>query len=174
MGIEGLRAVKLVEVDPVGLEPPQRRLAGRDEVAVGVAHRVRVRVVHPVVALGREDDPVAPGSENPSQDRLARPAPVYVGGVEEVDAEVERRVEDRTGLRLVAPPVGFRPKGHGPQARDGDLDAGAPERTVLHPQGVPARSIPDRPCAQGMEPLATRVFAVSRFSTTHVGKPVVE
>ena len=83
-------AMQLVEVDPVGAEPPQRVLdlvddpAARGAAAVGVvAHR------HP--ELRRQHDVVAAAAGECLADDLLRLAGgVDVGGVDEVDAGVER------------------------------------------------------------------------------------
>ena len=54
-------AVDLVEVDPVGAQPPQRVLDRTDDPAPRVALLVGV-LAHRVVELGGEDDVVAPAA----------------------------------------------------------------------------------------------------------------
>ena len=75
--------------------------------------------------LGREHDPVAPGpvlGQPSSQDRFGRPdaqmATILIGGVDEVDARVDRSVQDRKRLRL----GGLRPEVHGAEAQRADLE----------------------------------------------------
>ena len=93
--------VELVEVDPVGLHPAQRRLAGADDVAGGEEGVVRP-VRHPAVDLGGQHGLLAalaalgePGAEHLLGAALAGVEAVDVGGVEEVDALGERPVHDR-------------------------------------------------------------------------------
>ena len=84
-------AVDLVEVDPVGLQAPQRVLDLADDPAAGVAALVGV-VAHRAVDLRGEDDVVAPpAGERLADDLLGLAARVDVGGVDEVDPGVERR-----------------------------------------------------------------------------------
>ena len=88
-------AVDLVEVDPVGLQALQRGLDLAHDPAPRVAGLVRV-VAHRAVELGGEDDVVAPvvGGQRLADDLLGLAARVDVGGVDEVDARVERPVDD--------------------------------------------------------------------------------
>ena len=101
MSVSRIEAVDLVEVDPVGVQPPQRVLDRADDPAARVAPLVRV-LAHRVVELGREDDVVAPAAgERLADDLLGLALPVDVGGVDEVDAGVERRVDDADRLVVV-------------------------------------------------------------------------
>ena len=93
--------VHLVEVDVVGLQPPQRRVAGPADVQRGEL-RVVGPVAHVAVELGREDRTLAPsaalGEPAPDDllgDALALLPAVDVRGVEEVDAVLVRAVHDR-------------------------------------------------------------------------------
>jgi hypothetical protein len=99
--------VDLVEVDPIGGQPPQRVLdlgddpASRDASAIGVlAHRaIDLRGQHDVVAAGGR------GPNRLAEDLLGLAGRVDVSGVDEVDARVERAVDDadRVGVVGVAP-----------------------------------------------------------------------
>ena len=99
-----LGPVDLVQVDPVGAEPAQAVLDFAHDPAARVAELVRV-VAHRAVHLGREHDVVAPaaGSALPD-DLLGLAARVDVGGVDEVDARVERAVDDPDALVVVRLP----------------------------------------------------------------------
>ena len=126
--------VHLVQVDVVGLHPPQRALAGpadvqrRQLVLVGpVAHRP--------VQLGRQDHLVAapaalgePAADDLLGDALALLPAVDVGGVEEVDALLEGPVHDRVGVLL----GGLRTEVHRAQAQPADQQPGPSEMGVLH------------------------------------------
>src|SRR5262245_49099449 len=96
----------LIEVDVIGCEPPQAFLAGPTDVDGGEPGIVRA-AAHPSVDLGGEHDLFAPTSalREPAPDDLlghplARLPAVDVGGVEEVEATVDRAIHDREALRL--------------------------------------------------------------------------
>src|ERR1700683_2018684 len=124
----------LVEVDVVGLESPQRAFArvadvpGRKKGVVGpVAHRS--------VDLCGDDHllAAAPTLREPSADDLLGDALAFlpsvdVGGVEEVEAGIERRVHDLVRCRL----VGLRTEVHGAEAQTADGQTGTTEMRVFH------------------------------------------
>jgi hypothetical protein len=116
--------VDLVEVDPVGPEPAQRVLDLADDPATRVAALVGI-VAHVAVNLRREHDVVAPpAGESLADDLLRLAARVDVGGVDEVDAGVERAVDDPD--RVVVIRVAPAAEHHRAQAERTDLDAGRP------------------------------------------------
>jgi hypothetical protein len=98
------------------------------------------------VHLGGQDDVLAAAAgQRPADDLLGLPAPVDVGGVDEVDPRVERRVDDAHGLVVVGVAPG--PEHHGAEAEGADLDAGAAEQAMFHAADH-ARSPPgDEPTA---------------------------
>ena len=51
--------------------------------------------------FGREHDPVAPAGDRLTHEPLVGVRPVHVGGVEEVDAQVERPVDGRDRFAFV-------------------------------------------------------------------------
>jgi hypothetical protein len=112
--------VHLVEVDGVGLQPAQRVLAGPDDVP-GREALVVGPVAHLPVDLGGQDDllPATAALGEPAADDLlgdtltGLPA-VDVGGVEEVDAQLEGLVHD--GERRLA----VRPEVHRAEAKETD------------------------------------------------------
>ncbi len=126
--------VHLVEVDDIGLQPPQRRLTRGDDVAEGQPLLVGP-FAHPAVHLGGEHDLVAapaalgePPADDLLGDTLAELPSVDVGRVEEVDAVLERAVHDGVA-------VGFGGLGaevHRAEAQPADRQAGAAEIRVLH------------------------------------------
>src|SRR6185312_3343095 len=130
VGRRVLGAVDLVEVDPVGVQALQRRLDLADDPAAGVAELVGV-VAHRPVDLGGEDDVVAPPSgQRLCDDRLGLAARVDVSGIDEVDARVERAVDDADAVVvvLVAPVA----EHHRAEAERAHGNAGAPESAVVH------------------------------------------
>src|SRR5205085_5854638 len=89
--------VVLVEVDVLHAQPTQRRVDRLADVRPRAA--CSRAVPHVAAELRREQDAVAPALEHAPEQLLTAPAvAVDVGGVEEADALVERRVDDRTRL----------------------------------------------------------------------------
>ena len=104
----------------------------RDDPAARVAELVRV-VAHRAVHLGREHDVVAPAFERLADDLLGLAARVDVGGVDEVDAGVERAVDDADRARRGRCCPG---RTSSPRGRGATLDAGAAEGAVVHASEV--------------------------------------
>jgi hypothetical protein len=93
--------VHVVEVDVVDAEALERGVTGGPDVVRGVVDRADA-VDAPDAELGGQHHLVAAVLDGPADELLVVPAAVHVGGVEEVDAEVEGAVDDRDGLLLVA------------------------------------------------------------------------
>ena len=118
-----LEAVQVEQVEVVGLEPLQ---AGLDVLQGGVAGPRGRR------HLGREEHVPAAGGHHAADARLALAVPVVHGGVEVVDAEVERALEHRR--RLVG-----RVREEAAAAAEGEdrhLDAGAAQGAVRQFRGL--------------------------------------
>ena len=79
-------------------------------------------LVADVAELGGEHDLVAPAPDRLADELLVRERAVHVGGVEEVDAEVERAVDGRDGLGVVAAAVELG-HAHAAEAEGGDGEA---------------------------------------------------
>ncbi len=107
----------------------QRVLALLDQPAAGVALRVAVVGHAPWALVASTTLSRLPARALPTISSDS-PRGVDVGGVDEVDAGVERGVDD--GDALVVVRVAERAEHHGAEAERADLDAGAPERAVLH------------------------------------------
>ena len=123
-------AVDLVQVDPVGAEPPQRVLHRADDPAAGAALPVGI-VAHRAVELGGEDHVVPPAAgERLADDLLGLALPVDVGGVDEVDPGVQRGVDDPD--RLVVIGVAPRAEHHRAEAELAHRDTGASKFALLH------------------------------------------
>jgi hypothetical protein len=125
----GVVAVDLVQVDPVGVQPPQRVLDLADDPAPRVALLVGV-LAHGAMDLGGEDDVVAPAAgQRLADDLLGLALGVDVGGVDEVDPGVQGPVDDPDALVV----VGVAPvaEHHRAEAELADRDTGASERAML-------------------------------------------
>ena len=106
IGVVRVDAVLVVEVDVIDAEPLQARVARAAHVlglAVDAAVARAVRVAHDAELRG-EDDLVAAIADRPADELLVRERAVDVGGVEEVDAELERAMDRRDRLGLVVGP----------------------------------------------------------------------
>jgi hypothetical protein len=85
--------VLLVEIDVVGLQPPQAGLDGRHDIAPRRALFGAV-VAHRFGKFRRQHDVLAPVAEYLSKHRLRTAhARIDVGGIEQRDAEVDRLVD---------------------------------------------------------------------------------
>jgi hypothetical protein len=82
------------------------------------------------VELGREHDVVAATLQRLPDDLLGLAAGVHIGGVDDVDAGVERTVDDPDAVVVVG--VALAAEHHGAQGKRTDLDAGGPEVAVGH------------------------------------------
>src|SRR5207244_923056 len=85
-------------------------------------------LLHRATELRREDDPVAATLERAADVVLAHPLAVDVGRVEERDAGVERGVDDRERLVVIAAP----PEVVRAEPDDRDLGATVSESPHLH------------------------------------------
>jgi hypothetical protein len=107
--------VHLVQVDVIGLEPSQAVLTGPPDVVGRETTLVRA-LAHLVVHLGRQHDPLAPRAalRQPAPDdllgdALAELPAIHIGGVEEVDPQLQRLIHNRKAVGL----AGLRAEVHG-------------------------------------------------------------
>ncbi|MGY4318905.1 hypothetical protein ACVWW1_008232 [Bradyrhizobium sp. JR3.5] len=124
----------LVEIDVVGLQPPQRVLDGARDV---VRLQADIAASHVHADLGGEDDAVAVAAHlHPlADDRLGlaavmarHPARIDVGRIEERQSMLQHGVEQAKRRRLV-----HRPAEHiAAEAEGRDGEAGTAERAMLH------------------------------------------
>ena len=145
-------------------QAPQRavdRLAHVLRAAV-LAQHVLGGVLDHEPALGGQEDVVAAAGDRPADELLVRVRPVHVGGVEQRHAELERAVDGRDRLRLVAlgGPVG---PGH---AHAAEAD---PARDVDHAVSrigaASVMTIVCSKCAEG-EPSSVRIVQPSSSTYT--------
>ncbi len=142
----GVHAVLVVEVDRVGAEPLQARLAGGPYVRRAAVHEVPTAVrASDLPELGGDDDVLPASGKGPSEQLLVVPPPVHVGGVEERHAQIEGSVNHRDRRGVVALSVGA-----------GHRHAAEPER------GHPGRAVPERSELHRVPPVCERVDAVSQ------------
>src|ERR1039457_5279665 len=143
--------VHLIEVDVIGLQAPEGSLACVADVARR-EERVIGPVAHRAVELGRDHHLLAtpstlsePAADDLFGDALALLPAVDVGGVEEVEARVQRSVHDLVGCRF----VGLGAEVHGAEAEATDGESGTAEVCVLHPLSLTVRSIRAAPGRSG-------------------------
>ena len=80
--------------------------------------------------LGGKDDVVAPIRKRLPDDFFRLTVGVHVRGVDEVDAGIERGMDD--GDAVVVVPVAPRAEHHGAETQRADLESGATQAAVLH------------------------------------------
>jgi hypothetical protein len=86
------------QVDVVGAKPAQALLERLDEVLTAVAARVGIVATRGQRVLRREHQPLAPALRELAEQRLALAVGVVAGGVDEVAARVDERVEHTATL----------------------------------------------------------------------------
>lgn len=92
-------------------------------------------IAHRPKGLGGQHDVVPSTGNRPTDQHLRLPLAVDVGGVEDIDAGIERGIDDRGCLVLGG--VAERAEVHGAQREGADLDSGTTQCAVLH--GCPPR-----------------------------------
>ena len=112
--------------------PSRRRLSSQARLDV-LRPRAFALLVHRHAELRRDDRPTASFGERAAEELLALGRAVDVGGVEEVDAGIERGVDDALGGGL----VDAHPEVVAAEADD--RDAQRSDRTMLHPDRIRLR-----------------------------------
>ena len=120
VGDVGIGCVQLVEVDPLEPQAAQRALAGRAQVLRAPARLPPARPGRREAALGGDREALGIGMERLGDQFLADLRAVGVGGVDQVDAELERAAQDREGFLVVG-------------RRSPDALAGDPHRAEAQP-----------------------------------------
>ena len=126
-----VRAVHLVQVDVVGLQPAQAVLDLADDPAARVAAHVGI-LAHLAVRLGGQHHVVPAAAQGLADDLLRLPRRVHVRGVDEVDAAVQRGVDDPDAVLVIGVAPGA--EHHRAEAVGAHLDPGTAERP--HPHAV--------------------------------------
>ena len=126
--------VQLIEIDPVGLEPPQAGLDRLHDIAPRRASQL-AGIVHRQAEFGRQHDVLAPRPEHLSQDLLgAAFVAVDIGGVDQRDAEIERLIDHPARVLQIDPAAEII----GAKTDEGNLGAGMTELAFLHAEPQPA------------------------------------
>src|SRR6267154_3741114 len=121
--------MNLVKVDIVGLKATERVFDGSREPASRAATLVGI-VAHRRESLGGEHDVVSSAFQRLADDLFGFALAVPVGGVDEVDAEVERPVNDPGALVVIG--IGQLSEHHRAKAVGADHYPGPAERAVTH------------------------------------------
>jgi hypothetical protein len=134
--------VDLVEVDVIGLEAAEAGVDGVHDVAAGGADVVAAGA-GAAEGLGGDDD-LSAGDvqvfEGLTEGLFAFALGVDIGGIEEVDADVDGGLDELVGSGLVdgadgAEEASAAVEGHGAKTERGDEEAGVAEGLILH--GIP-------------------------------------
>src|SRR4029077_1448555 len=127
-------AVRLVEVDVVGLQPPQAPLAGADDPVPRKTFGISAWV-HPPTALGGHDDGIALGGVllEPAADdllggSLGTDGRVDIGGVDEVATALDVVVEQPVRGAL----IGLLAERHRSERELGDKEPGSSKQSLTH------------------------------------------
>jgi hypothetical protein len=127
----------LVEVDEVGSEAAQAIVDLAKDCLARQSRAVRPRP-HPAIDLGRDHDILAADEllERPADDLLRRAVRIDVGGVEEIDAEFERLLDQPPALFLIECPwmraAVWNAVGHAADAQPRHPKPGLAEFHIIH------------------------------------------
>ena len=101
---ERVDPVLVIKIDHIRAQPPEACLAGRHHMfwpAVGNAWALPVRIAE----FRGDHDTIAPALECATDEGFIVPPTIFVGGVEKVDPEIERLVNETHALVVVSRPV---------------------------------------------------------------------
>jgi len=119
----------LIEIDPVRLQAAQAVVDGSRDPSPRIAPLILVGP-HLVVELGGENDVVASSAQRGADDLFAFAERVDVGRVDEIDAAVERTMDDAfTRLMIGVAPCAQH---HGTETEAAHVHAGLTQHAVFH------------------------------------------
>jgi hypothetical protein len=130
-------AVDLVEIDEIGAEPAQAVVDFTEDRLARQSGAVRPRP-HPAIDLGREHDVLAADEilQRAADDFLRRAVRIDIGGVEEIDAELERLLDQRATFFLIERPRMWpairNAVGHATDAQPRHAETGLAEFHIIH------------------------------------------
>ena len=131
MGTFGIDAMLVVEVDVVDAEAVQRRRRSLPHVlraAVDARGRLPSCLAH-VAELGGEHDLVAAAADRLADQLLVGEGAVHIGGVEKIDAEIERAMDRGDRLVVVAAAIELG-HAHAAESQRGNGEAGGAEGSL--------------------------------------------
>lgn len=117
-----IHTVLVVEVDHVDAEALQARLARLDDVVRPAVHAVGPALALNLSELCRQHDAVAPAAKGAAQHFFVMASTIHIGGVEVVDALVDRIADEILGPAVVGGAVHSR-KRHAAEPDDTDRRA---------------------------------------------------
>ena len=132
---ETIPFVQLIEVDDIGLQPLQARLAG--------AHQMMARrsgivwpFAHREAGLGCKQHALAALADDLTDDFLGDTLRINIRRIDQVDAGIQRHIDELAGFSNAEVADGLGPalaaKGHGADGQCRNLKAGAAEKTIVH------------------------------------------
>src|SRR5919198_1291189 len=121
--------MKLVKVDVVGLKATQRIFDGSREPASRTAALIGI-VAHRPEYLGGDHDVISAAFQRLADDLLGLALAVPVGGVDEVDAEIECLVDDPRALAVIG--VGHLSEHHRAKTVRADHDPSPAQWAIAH------------------------------------------
>jgi hypothetical protein len=148
-GHVGVDAVLVEQVDGVGAQTAQRAVDRRPDTvrSAGDAGLVTV-LVEGEAELGGDDDVAADRLQRLADQLLVVEGAIHLSGVEEGDATVHGRAQERDHLL----PWGPRPEGlahaHAAEAEGGDVETSPAESACVH-CGSPSLEVGVKHCPQG-------------------------
>src|SRR6202008_656713 len=122
-----------IEIDVIGLEAPQRALAGRDDRLAARSAAIGISPVEIAAELRGDHEAIAPrgmASDMIADDLLRVAFRVEVRGVDEVAATLDEAIDNSLRLLDTGAPAEIFPEGHRAKAERADPEAGAAERDV--------------------------------------------
>jgi hypothetical protein len=123
IGVAGSGRCRIIDIDPLGLEPLQAPLHSRQDITTRAARKVSL-IVHRQAEFRGEDQVLAAVAQRYAEQGLGPAAiAIDIGGVEEVDAGLDRRIDHGPGLSKVEPSSEIV----APKAKRRNHEAGAAE-----------------------------------------------
>src|SRR6185369_14353791 len=121
-------------IDVIGLEPPERLLAGGRQRLAARATTVRIAGIEVAEELRGDDDAIAAraiAADGFADDRFRVAFRVHVGRVDEIAAAREIAAEDGRGLRRRRSPAPVLAEGHRAEAERADAQPRTSKRDVV-------------------------------------------
>jgi hypothetical protein len=118
-----VNAMLVIKIDRFNAEAAQGPFAGLAHILGATVHAKKRAVLAPHIAeFGGEHDAIAAVPDSVPDEFLVPADPIHVGGVEEGDSELNRTMDRRDRLRLIAAAVEFR-HAHAAKPEGGNLKA---------------------------------------------------